>query len=351
VAGIFRIFGVFTLRSFYVAVALNTVFSVLTCVPLYLAGARIAGVGTGSLSAWLWAVFPNAIIIPFQWIWDTSLSALIAAAIFWVTIVVAESRRKRDWCVYGLIWGFALMTNPALGCVLPFLLAWAAYRMRRARPGISRPLLAATVIVLCCVPWTLRNQAVFHRFILLRSNFPFELWLGNNEVFDDSSPNVNARVTRFGQRRRFLELGETAFMQEKWELAIWFIRTHKRLELRLVKWRFLKFWLGSFHPVEDFVHSDSALIRTIFLVSFLTAIAALAGLLVIWPMNRLATLPAAVFVLVFPCLYYVTHSSLRYRHPIDPIVVLLTAVAVSSVWQALTNAKKPRPAVPSPASA
>jgi hypothetical protein len=26
--------------------------------------------------------------------------------------------------------------------------------------------------------------------------------------------------------------------------------------------------------------------------------------------------------------YYVTHASLRYRHPIDPVVMLLTAVSI-----------------------
>jgi hypothetical protein len=33
---------------------------------------------------------------------------------------------------------------------------------------------------------------------------------------------------------------------------------------------------------------------------------------------------------VYPCLYYVTHADLRYRHPIDPVLCLLTAIAVIS---------------------
>jgi hypothetical protein len=36
--------------------------------------------------------------------------------------------------------------------------------------------------------------------------------------------------------------------------------------------------------------------------------------------------PLAVFPVVFPCLYYLTHADLRYRHPIDPIVLLLTVI-------------------------
>jgi len=32
---------------------------------------------------------------------------------------------------------------------------------------------------------------------------------------------------------------------------------------------------------------------------------------------------------VYPVIYYVTHTSLRYRHPIDPVLVLLVAIAVA----------------------
>jgi 4-amino-4-deoxy-L-arabinose transferase-like glycosyltransferase len=336
-AGIFGVFGVFTLHAFYAAAALNIIFSAATCVPIYFAGRRIARVGTASVAAWLWAVFPNAIVIPFQWIWDTSLTALLAAAILWATLALAESRRMRDWCAYGFLWGFTLLTNPALGLALPFLLGWVVYRERRDVRGsgasgrFARPATALGVAILCCVPWTVRNYAQFHRFIPLRSNFPFELWIGNNEVFDDRSPNVNARVTRYGEARRYGQLGEAAFMKEKWRLASEFMRTHKGLEVRLTRWRFMSFWVGSFRPAEDFENADSAWIRAIFALNFLTAIGGVIGIVVLWRARGPYVIPAAVFVVVVPLVYYVTHASLRYRHPIDPILLMLTAIALAGV--------------------
>ena len=330
VAGIFGVFGVFTLHAFYAAATLNIFFSAATCVPIYFAGRRIAGIGAASVAAWLWAVFPNAIVIPFQWIWDTSLTALLAATILWATLALAESRRMRDWCAYGFLWGFTLLTNPALGAALPFLLGWAAYRERReVRGRFARPLAALGVAILCCVPWTVRNYAQFHRFIPLRSNFPFELWIGNNEVFDDRSANINARVTRYGEARRYEQLGETAFMEEKWNLASGFMRTHKRLEVRLTGWRFMSFWIGSFRPVEDFENADSAWIRAILALNLLTAIGGATGIVMLWRKRSPYAFPATAFVAVVPLVYYVTHASLRYRHPIDPIVLMLTAVAVT----------------------
>jgi len=54
---------------------------------------------------------------------DPSLSALLAAALLWATLYVADSRRARDFALYGLLWGVSLLTNPGLGALLPFLLA------------------------------------------------------------------------------------------------------------------------------------------------------------------------------------------------------------------------------------
>ena len=333
IAGIFRVFGIFTLHAFYAAAALNILFSTATCVPIYFVARRIAGSGLAALAAWLWVFFPSAIVMPFQWIWETSLSALLAGVILWATLALVESRRTRDWCAYGLLWGFSLLTNPALGAVLPFLLGWLVCRdgrERNMRVRFARPALALGIAILCCVPWTIRNYAQFHRLIPLRSNFPFELWLGNNEVFDPHSRDINARVTRYEQSRLYGQLGETAFMREKWNLATEFIGSHKRLELRLTEWRFMSFWLGSFRPLQDFAGAELWL-QVVLILSFLTGVGSAIGIIVLWRARSPYAVPAASFIVMFPLVYYITHASLRYRHPVDPIVLILTAAAIMGV--------------------
>jgi hypothetical protein len=55
------------------------------------------------------------------------------------------------------------------------------------------------------------------------------------------------------------------------------------------------------------------------------------------PQKNAYAFPVVAIPVVFPLLYYVTHTSLRYRHPIDPIVLLLTAIGVHGVWSWLTR--------------
>jgi hypothetical protein len=343
VAATFKLFGVQSLRSFYFLVGLNILLSTTVCVPLYLVGWRVAGLAVGSLAAWLWALFPGAIMVPFEWIWDTSLSALLAALILWATLEVAESKRWRDWCGYGLLWGFTLMTNPALGALLPFLLGWAAFRAKTQNritlvASLQKPILALALAIVCCVPWTVRNYSVFHRFIPFRSNFAFELYIGNNENYGDH-PQFPPPITKERETVRYIHMGEIPFMDEEMRKAKLFIESHPRKVAILFADRFAAFWTGTPFALDTFLATDSWLVRTVLLCATFSGIAALAGIVVlVWRRSPFA-FPLAVYPLVFPLVYCITHTSLRYRHPLDPIVLLLTAVAADAACKSVLRIK------------
>jgi hypothetical protein len=334
VALIFRIFGIHTPHSFFAIVFLNILFSAAACVPLFYIGKRVGGLAVASGAAWLWAIFPNAVIIPYEWVWDTSLAALLMATILWATLELADTQTLRAWCGYGLLWGFALMTNPSLGSLLPVLLGWAVYRAwRQGRWSLSRPALACAIALLCCIPWTVRNYLAFHRFIPLRSNLPFELWLGNNEQFDEQTQVVPPADPERAEIRSYIRLGETAFMQDKWQKAVAFITTHPKLELLLYGRRFVATWTGMEKPIEGFRDAETPLVRLVLVSNTIAAVGALCGILVlVWSRDPYA-FPLAAVPLVYPVIYYVTHTSLRYRHPIDPIMLLLVAIAAATIAQ------------------
>ena len=336
VAGIFRVFGVFTRASFFAVVVLNALFSSGVCVPIFYAGKRIAGPGVSSLAAWLWAVFPNAVMFPFEWVWDTSLAAFLGASILWATVELAESQRWRDWCLYGLLWGITLMTNPSLGSLLPFLLGWAAYRAYRVKQPrgtefhVKKPaLVAAGIAILCCLPWTTRNYIVFHRLVPLRSNLPLELYIGNNENY---APRATwpPRITKERELVRYFHMGEIPFMEEEQRKALAFMRAYPGVELRLIAYRFVAFWTGLVDPWRAFLSADS-LVRVLLLCSTVSALGGLLGIAALLGKRSPYVIPLAAYPVVFPWLYYLTHSNLRYRHPIDPVVLLLAAIVVGGM--------------------
>jgi len=330
IAAVFKLFGAFTLRSFYAAVLLNCVFSALATIPLFHAAARIAGKFTAALAAWLWALFPAGIILPYAWIWDTSLSALLGAAIFWASLRLADSPSPAAFALYGFLWGLSLLTNPSLGALLPFLLAWILYRLRDAFAQKLRLLLiAAAVILATSLPWTIRNFSRFHRLVPFRSNFPYEFWSGNNEIFDPESREVN-RITRFEQTRLYARLGETSFLDQKWQAAKSFVRRHPALYARLCSQRVMATWLGTASPRQDFPPA-TALEKFLLFWNAVAFLAVLVGLVRLYLQQRPYFALVALFPLVFPLTFYLAHTSLRHRHPCDPVLTLLMAISIAGV--------------------
>jgi hypothetical protein len=327
-AAIFKVLGVFTLASFYAAALLNCIFSALACFPIFSVGKRVSGLPAAAVAAWLWAVFPSGILMPTEWIWDTSLSALLAATLLWATLRLAESSRNRDFVAYGALWGLSLLTNPALGALFPFHFGWIVYR--HYRQGSQHPVrlaLAVAILAAICLPWTVRNAIQFHRLIPLRSNFPFELWMGNNEIYDEHSRAVN-RITRFEQVRRYTQLGETAFLDEKWQNARQFIRTHPGLTTRLFGRRMVATWLGIESPQRDFLHPGSPLVAFIFAWNVFVLVGVVTALARLLILRSPFFIPIAAYPIVFPLVYYLTQTSLRLRHPCDPVLALMVVLAL-----------------------
>ncbi len=328
---VFQYLGIYTFRSFVAAVLLNIIFAALTCVPIYYAGKRIGGAGLGAGAAWLWAIFPNAILIPFESMWDASLSALLAATILWATLALAESRRASEWCGYGLLWGVMLMTNPTLASLLPFLLAWLAYHAySEGRPWLLKPVLALGVAILCCVPWTIRNYDDFHTFVPLRSALGLQLWVGNNAQSNEAQTNLVHPLNNANERSRYVAMGEVGYMRQKQREAIAYMRSHARRVTGLTASRFIAFWTGGTpEPLKDFEQNDSRWFRYVLLFNICAGIGAVLGIVLLFWRRSMFAFPLAMFPLVFPCVYYLSVALPRYRLPIDPAVLLLTATALS----------------------
>jgi len=324
-AGIFHVTGVNTFASFVAAAGLNVLFSTLTVAPIFFVGRRLGGIAVAATASWLWAVFPNAIKLPVESMWDSSLAALLAACVVWATFAVADSRRVWDWYAYGLLWGLTLMTSPALLPVMPFLLGWLAWRSKK----LTWAAVAAGAALLCCVPWTIRNYRQLHAFVPLRSVVGLTLWLGNHDQSRGEWPGRLHPIDNSVERDRYIELGEMAYMREKKEEALQFMAEHPWDEARACWYRAVAMWSGgAAHPMDAFVDTDSRTLRGILLFNVLASLGALAGAVLLFRQHSAYAFPLTAFAAVFPAIYYLTLASARYRHPMDPVLLLLSAVAL-----------------------
>ncbi len=329
-AGVFKLFGVYTYKSMLVITALNDLFSTLTCIPIFYIAKRLGGLGLAAGAAWMWAIFPNAILMPFEWIWDTSLAALMAALILWATIEIRDSKRVRDWIGYGLLWGAGLMVNASILALAPFLLVWLAMSLRKKGwRWVQLPVMALIMAGIVCVPWTVRNYVVFHKVIVFRSNFGLELWLGNNSQVPDTWAGFLHPNDYAPEREKYVRLGEIEYMKQKQSEAIQFMESHPRDTLRFFWRRFVDNWMGTWDPIQDIWGTLPVDARVTLVANLFLSLFGLLGLLFMYREKNPHAFPIAMFPLIYPIVYYVTHSSLRYRHPIDPAMVVVATYALA----------------------
>jgi len=335
-AGVFKLFGSLSLASSVVVRILDILFSALTCLPIAAIGRRLAGPSVGALAAWIWALLPASVFYSVVWIWDTTLSVLLLTTALAITFWVAERADRKSWSVLGFVFGLGTLVNSALLPVVPGCLAFAAYQARKRgvswwrTAGISTLAFSITL-----APWVIRNEVVFRGQVLLRSNLGLELWLGNNPQVPISCACWLHPSHQPEERARFLALGEVAYMQEKQQQALDFIKTHPSTTLRFVYHRFMETWTGFPDSFIDIWAGGELSLRASLVLNYSFTLLSLAGLLLARRRSPLLSLPLLNLMVVFPVLYYVCHTDPRYRQPIEPVMAVLTALALAESLRAV----------------
>ena len=307
---IIRIFGPHTYASLLAILILNEFFSAATCLPLFHIARKVGGDRLSSLTAWLWALLPLAIYVPYWAVWFISLSALLFAVLMLATLAIRVSDQPARWFGYGLIWGAQLMTNPSFATTIPFVFLWLVWELRKQRRRwLQLPAYAAIALILTCTPWTIRNFVVFHTFVPLRSNFGLALSGGLHPI--DSSVELT----------KYVQLGEIAYMKQKKMQAIQFIRAHPREFFYATKKRILYFWIISRKDGAFLAFTNLGFVMLIPL-----------GLLFMVRKNFSHFVLFAMFPAIFPLLYYITLASPIYRHAIDPVLTVIVAVGLEGIF-------------------
>ena len=332
------VFGLHTRATLIVFVIFNELCSALTIFPVFFAARRIAGVQGGdriaALAAWLCVLSPVAGLAACKLIWYTTLSGLLAVLLLWATLAVRDSEKPAAWIAYGLLWGTQLMTHPSFLVWMPVALLWLIW-IRLGSRRLALPALACITAVLCWVPWTVRNFAVFHHFVPLRSNFGFELWRYNHG--DGNQPLHPSHDVV--EHDAFSSLGEYAYAQEKQREALAWIRAYPGDFMRGTAQRVLYFWFSVPHPLNRFARRDQWFFKAKLLYICALLAMSVTGLATIRRKRQEYFWLLGSFPAIFPLLYYITLGREFHRFPNDPVLAVIAAFAVST-WLPIRQSER-----------
>jgi 4-amino-4-deoxy-L-arabinose transferase-like glycosyltransferase len=331
VAAVFKVFGVYTLKSAVVILTLNSLFSALTCLTVFFIADRSFGRVIAIRAGWVWALFPYAIYFAACRVWDYSLNALLFSLLFLAALRLEDLTSLKAWLAFGLLAGLATLSCQPVIFVTILLIARICYRSRRrGKPWAWQTGLAALMIFLVMSPWFVRNYLTFDRFIPFRSTFWLVMRSGNTGDLSDIVPDWAHPATNKAEMEEYRRLGELNYMDAKRRQALDFIYAYPDAFVSLTVRRFFCVWMGfwSLHLfLTDGQYTFHAFLTTI------TTIFMLAGLSKAWRTDRAVAMPYLIALLSFPLVYYAAHPHAEYRHPIDTIIVVLAVLGASGLAQ------------------
>lgn len=329
VGGVFKLFGIYTPLSAFVLLSINGFFSALTCIPIFRIARRSFGASVAVGAAWTWAFYPIAIYWSATWIWETALSTLLLAVLFWVTLTMDEHPGLRPWIWFGFLWGITALSNATLVSFLPASGLWAAHQhVKRNKPWLLGAVVASLLFFACLTPWQIRNYQTFRHFFFVRDDFGMNLRVGNGPEAQGAWLKSQLPSMNPAEFARYVSMGETAYTAAKEHQALQFIKQNPGRFFVLCVKRFLYYWGGNPHywggnPHPSVFHV--ATLARLFKIPFESATSAIC----FWGLIRSVKkrVPGAWLffwiILLYPAVYYITFPNLRYRQPLEPFIIIL----------------------------
>ncbi len=326
IAGVFKIFGLYSTASALVMLALNSACSALTCWTIYLLGIQLTTRRIAMYSTWLWAIVPQFMVWAIDWVWDAALTGLVLSSFVLIALRMGRGATRKQWAWFGVAWGIAALLNPTLLAILPPMLLYIGWHAwRRGEPWVGRAALCCVLVVVMITPWLVRNYFAFGKFVFIRGNFWAEMRFGNSIYGDGTEMGFTHPETNMYERRKYLTMGEQGYFDWKKRDTVEFIRTYPKYFAELCGRRVLLFW-WDFDDVSGY--TDFVLLtmgrRTFSTLAFV-------GMIWLFVKRRRGAGVVAGVLCLFPAVFYLTYPPARYRHVIEPLLLICAVYAVSQV--------------------
>jgi 4-amino-4-deoxy-L-arabinose transferase-like glycosyltransferase len=341
-AGVFRLFGVYSPASAFVILSINSLLSALTCIPVYFSAKHSLGMRGARVAACVWAFYPLSIYFSAAHVGDYALTALLFTTCFCIAQRIHSAPNPAAWMAWGLLYGLTALSNPSVLSVLPFLIALALWKMRRYGSlwvlNGALTLVAAGAVI---APWTIRNYLDLGALSPVQDNYWLGFYAGN--FGDSSSPNPASAnpASNPVQMEAFLRMGEPAYLAQKHTLAAEWVRRHPLSFAGIAARRVLYFWTGFWSFSRDYMQRGSVNFSgLVFLVSI--TLLMLRGVRRFLRLNSSAGLPYLVLVGIFPIAYYLSHSVIGFRQPIEPAILVLALAGLFPLRRVHSGSPTPR---------
>jgi 4-amino-4-deoxy-L-arabinose transferase-like glycosyltransferase len=320
IATVYRVFGetIFAIR------AVEGVMGALLAVLMAVIGRRAGGEIVGTLAGITWGLYPMGIFIAGL-VYPTGLAAMLLVCAVWCIM----PRQKQEFSakgifIGGVFFGLAALTIPVALLTIVVVAAWVFYWAGHSRLLLAFLLLLGSALALA--PWTARSFMVHGQLVAIQ-------------------PSAERHLPEF----------RTAEINEPGSKVNVLLR-HPDLYALHVGKQFLRFWelypdriamskpgyrdkLHDKNPrvVKETIYSPNHLINFVSIMStgplFLFALLGTAAMWLKRERRNVSLLLAMTFSFALGYSFFV--GRIRYRIPVEPYIIILSAYGVKTAWALL----------------
>jgi hypothetical protein len=268
-------------------------------------------------------------LITLLWSLERSLALLN-----WIQQPTANSESAWKICLWlGISLGISTLLRQAVLPWVPVLflyLLWQSWQSGRLSATFTKLTFSGLILLAFILPWTWRNYRVYGDFLLLNSNTGYAMYSAQHPMHGTSFQEYNA-----APMPAFLTGNEAQLDRQLLTLGIGFIKDDPL--------RYLQLSLSRVRDYFEFLPSpDTTLVHNIGrTVSFGLALPFMIfGLFLArqQPGNRPQNLRLLyLFMGFYTFLHLLTWAMVRYRLPVDSVLIFFAGISLSHLWHTYIN--------------
>lgn len=305
----------------------------------YLLGRRIFNEWVGLLAALFTAVYIYFIYYTVTLMTEPFYIVGIMASLY-LTILMAQSEKKHVMkyaLLLGVILGATILLRQLYMLIVPFQLLWlmwARYK-NHGRVPIAESIMAGIVIVAMILPFTYYNYERFNRFVLLNTNSGYAFYVGNHPVYGTNFvPILDDYTPLIPEDLALSELDEAGLDQEFLKRGIQFVVEDPGRYVLLSLSRipiYFTFWPSA----DSGMISNLSRIGSFGILLPFMVYGLILALYRNWSWSLLSHPMTLLLVLAFiyTAIHVLTWTLIRYRLPVDAVMVIFAGVGVVDLVQ------------------
>lgn len=260
-----------------------------------------------------------------------------------VSIVQSPNVSTKQWAVLGLAIGVTTLLRQLFLLFLPFLLLWLWWAKR---PRLTSFIMPVALIILMITPWTIRNYLAFDQIVPLNTNSGFAFFWGNHPRYGTKfipilpSGEYYRMIPQELQEQGLNEAEmDSALLSEAFKIIV--ADPGRYLLLSLSRFpTYFKFWpSGESGMVSNLSRVGSfGLFLPFMLYGLFLSFKRSDGSLGKWLASPFTLL--YLFVLIYTGIHILTWTLIRYRLPVDAILVIFAGYGLVDIVERVMARRK-----------